>query len=188
VSIEVRSERSEVNKWTDRSDDYLQQIEEVFMSRKSTPVMGMSIVLVLMLAVAGVAFTQWTGSAGVKGNVGTAGLNVVWEEDTLVCNNETEIWLIDPVTVGIQFTDAIQRDQDTCYMTLQNAGSLDVSITDITVVPEPDDEFSVTVTDGTPIALPAGISHVFSVTYEVGDNAQQFHDYEFTVTFEFEQD
>ncbi|MEJ2303539.1 MAG: hypothetical protein P8Y14_18595 [Anaerolineales bacterium] len=163
------------------------------MSRKSTPVMGMSILLVLILAIAGVAFTQWTGSAGVEGNVSTSGLAVVWDQATLTCSGGSDIGLPvigDPSLVRITFTDALPQHTDTCFMTLTNVGSIDVVITDIIVDPmgAPVDEFSVTVTDGTPIPLAAGGSHVFSVTYLVGDNAQQFQDYEFTVAFDFEQD
>lgn len=162
------------------------------MSRKPVPVMGMSILLVLILAIAGVAFTQWTGSVGVEGNVSTSGLAVGWDELTLTCSDGSVIGLdpADPSLVRIEFTDAIQGHTDTCYMTLVNDGSIDVSITEITPDPmgAPADEFTVNVTDGTPISLPAGDSHVFSVTYLVGDNAQQFHDYEFTVAFDFVQD
>lgn len=161
------------------------------MSRKSTPVIGMSIFLVLLLAVVGVAYTQWTGSLEVQGSVGTTGLNVAWDDPAMLfCNDGTQLTILDETTVRLEFTDAILGHTDTCSLAFVNNGSLDVVVTDIIVdtFGVPANEFEVHYTNSVPpFDLLSGQSQAIDVTYTVGPDAQQFATYEFLVTTAFEQ-
>jgi hypothetical protein len=161
------------------------------MSRKSTPVMGMSIVLVLMLAIAGVAFTQWTGSVWVNGAATTSGVKLEWKDTSYLGCDFTDVTFVPPDKVILERNDAVQGDTDTCSFTYVNNGTIPVTITDINLTGVIPGELDVSYIDGIGSVLdpcPAlSCEKIIQVTYEVGPNAQPFTTYDFSVEVVAEQ-
>jgi hypothetical protein len=161
------------------------------MSHKSTPVIGMSIILVLILAVAGVAFTNWNGSILVNGAATTSGVKVEWDTTAYLGCADTIVTFVSPTEIQLTRADAVQGDTDTCSFTYANNGTFPVTITAINVAGAIPGELDVTYTDGVGSVMdpcPAlSCQKTLQLTYTVGPNAQPFTTYNFSVEVVAEQ-
>ena len=157
------------------------------MARKSTPVMGMSIVLILVLALAGLAFTQWTGSIFVTGSATTAGVDLGWDDSSYLGCTETDVTFVSPTEVHLSRPDAVQGDTDTCMFTYMNNGTIPVKIANIIKTGDVPGEFSVGFTDGIDSVLNPGDSKIIEVNYLVEAGAQPNTTYDFSVEIVGEQ-
>lgn len=156
------------------------------MSRKSTPVMGMSIVLILVLALAGLAFTQWTGSIFVTGSASTASVDLGWDGSVLGCT-ETDVTFVSPTEVHLSRPDAVQGDTDICMFTYMNNGTIPVMIVEIIENGDVPGEFSLDYTDGVGTVLNPGENKIIEVNYLVEAGAQPDTTYDFSLEIVGEQ-
>lgn len=148
--------------------------------------MGMSIVLIIVLALAGLAFTQWTGSVFVTGAATTAGVSLEWDGTFMGCM-DTVVTFVSPTEVHLERPDAVQGDTDTCVFTYVNSGTVAAEIVDIIVIGEVPGEFSINVTDGIGSVLMPGDSKIIEVEYLVEPGALPFTPYDFSVEVLAEQ-
>ena len=161
------------------------------MSRKSTPVMGMSILLVLILAIAGVAFTQWTGSVLVDGSATTLGVKVWWNENESMGCPATDVSFISPTEVQLTRADAVQGDTDTCSFVYENIGTIPVVVKEIKKDGEIPGQLELDYVDGVGSVMnpcPAlDCKKTIQFTYTIGDDALPFHTYNFSLEIVTEQ-
>ncbi|HZD57390.1 MAG TPA: hypothetical protein VE136_11735 [Anaerolineales bacterium] len=105
------------------------------MSRKPVPVLFMSVMLVFVLASAGVAYGLWTQTLQILGAVTTDGLNVEWviTSGEPICSLDPT----DPTTVHVTIEDAVPGTVQTCNFRIVNSGNIPVTITSETVSEDP---------------------------------------------------
>jgi hypothetical protein len=106
------------------------------MSRKPVPVLFMSVMLVFVLASAGVAYGLWSQTLQIFGAVTTDQLDVQWE---IQPGSDAACTIPDPsnTRVDVTLNNAVPSDEIHCYLKLVNKGDLPVTIVSDSVTPIP---------------------------------------------------
>ncbi|HEX6304550.1 MAG TPA: hypothetical protein VFZ76_10200 [Anaerolineales bacterium] len=172
------------------------------MSQKSNTVVRISIILVLLLAVVGVAYTQWTQTLVLDTNVTTTGLDLSWiiiDDDGGACTPD----MADPTVVHVTLDDAQISDSVHCTFRIRNDSPFEVVIVDEFIDPPIPQASGSNYCAGAP-AYAGGELYVnflngvgttispaseLSVAYDicVEDEAQQNTNYSFDFNVVFEQ-
>lgn len=172
------------------------------MSQKRNPVVGISIILVLLLAVVGVAYTAWSQTLVLDTNVGTTGLDLSW----IVIDDwmgACELDAMDPTIVHVTLDNAQIGDELHCTFRIRNDSPFEVVIVDEFIDPPIPQASGSNYCAGAP-AYGSGELYVnflngvgttiapageLSVAYDicVEDEAQQNTDYSFDFNVVFEQ-
>lgn len=99
------------------------------MSQKRNTVVRISIILVLLLAVVGVAYTQWTQTLVLDTDVTTTGLDLSWiiVDDWM---GACELDPMDSTVVHVTLDDAQIGDSVHCTFRIRNDSPFEVVITD----------------------------------------------------------
>lgn len=180
------------------------------MSQKRNTVVRISIILVLVLAVVGVAYTQWTQTLLLDTEVSTTGLNLFWivEDDGRVDpldDPKCVLDALDSTIVHVTLDDAQIGDQLHCTFRIRNDSPFEVVITDEFIDPPglpiaagsnycagapayTDGEIYVGFLNGvgTTIAPAGELAVIYDICVE--DAAQQNFDYSFDFNVVFAQD
>ncbi|MEJ2348542.1 MAG: hypothetical protein P8Y03_02020 [Anaerolineales bacterium] len=105
------------------------------MYRKPKHVVVISTILILVLTVIGVAYTNFTGANLILGSVSTADMKLDWDISSgAVC----EIDPADPSQINVTITGAVPGRYEECGLVLQNNGAVDVQITATDIEAEED--------------------------------------------------
>ena len=165
------------------------------MSRNPKHVVVISTILVLILAVVGVAFTAWEQLLVAHVAMNTTGLDVIWfdTDATDVCIVDT-----DETVVNVSLPDQVIGEWYRCHLNIANNGTLDVDIkselvnqlggtwaiaTGSNYFPGAPaytgGEIYINFLNGTGTLIPAGGALAVELQIAVEDEAQQNTDYSF---------
>lgn len=164
------------------------------MSNKPAPILIMSLMVILILAVSGVAYGLWSQSLYVNGDASTAAFLAEWIDASAIMGDPQpvcEIDLADPTLATFSVEGGAPGDIAQCTYTLQNNGDLDLIILDPPLI-TPDNftngvELEVTVSDGFGEIIVPGGTLATTVGVEVLDDAAPDTTYTFSVEFVAEQ-
>jgi hypothetical protein len=97
------------------------------MSRKPVPVLFMSVMLVFMLASAGVAYGLWSQTLQILGTVTTDQLGAKW----VIMSGSHAACELDPTDdtiVRVTINNAVPGEMGSCHLNLKNAGNITFKI------------------------------------------------------------
>lgn len=164
------------------------------MSHKPTPILVMSLMVILVLAVSAVAYGQWTQSLFINADVTTASFGVEWIDASAIPGVPLPVCEIDPADPTLaSFTvdGGAPGDIAMCTYTLENAGDLNVVVIDpplITPANFTDGvELDVAISDGFGATILPGDTLAVTLSVEVLDDAVPDTAYTFTVELVAEQ-
>jgi hypothetical protein len=157
-------------------------IKEKIMTSK--PVLFMSLVLMVLMTIGGVAYTQWVGQNTVDVTVTTGGVDVKW-----TLHAGPDFCDLDILPGGREATlefDDVDPGTYTCQLQLSNDGNSNVTFTSI-VSGGVSGEVVCHVLDPEDGHIDAGQDVELEFSYTVYDAAQQFGTYNCSVTVDSTQ-
>ena len=105
------------------------------MYRKPTHVVVISTILILVLTVIGVAYTNFTNSNLILGSVSTADMKLDWN---VTSGSVCAVSSTDPKQLEVTITGAVPGTFEMCGLELQNSGAVNVHIMSVDIEPEQD--------------------------------------------------
>lgn len=163
------------------------------MSHKPAPILIMALMVILVLAVSGVAYGLWTQSLFINGEVSTAAFLVEWIDASAIQGDPLPECLIDPADptmASFTVSGGAPGDIAECTYTLKNLGDLDVVINSPLITPVDFDngvELNVEVTNGFGETKAPGETLALTVKTTVLEDAEPATTYHFTVELVAEQ-